>query len=73
MWLARLTELGLLRPSFVPPAAIRDLRDYPGPHPADPGAGPLLPAAGKAARALSQHWPVRRTDRVTSQSSARAA
>jgi transposase len=27
-WLARLTELGLLRASFVPPAAIRDLRDY---------------------------------------------
>src|SRR5512140_544694 len=28
MWLARLTEMGLLRASFVPPAAIRDLRDY---------------------------------------------
>jgi hypothetical protein len=28
MWLARLTEWGLLRPSFVPPAAIRELRDY---------------------------------------------
>ena len=28
MWLARLTELGLLRASFVPPRAIRDLRDY---------------------------------------------
>src|SRR6516165_6931863 len=28
MWLARLTEMGLLRPSFVPPAAIRALRDY---------------------------------------------
>jgi transposase len=27
-WLARLTELGLLRASFVPPRAIRDLRDY---------------------------------------------
>jgi transposase len=27
-WLARLTEMGLLRASFVPPAAIRDLRDY---------------------------------------------
>jgi transposase len=27
-WLARLTEMGLLRPSFVPPAAIRALRDY---------------------------------------------
>ena len=28
MWLARLTEMGLLRPSFVRPAAIRALRDY---------------------------------------------
>jgi transposase len=28
MWLARLTEMGLLRPSFVPPAPIRALRDY---------------------------------------------
>jgi len=28
MWLARLTEKGLLRASFVPPKAIRDLRDY---------------------------------------------
>jgi transposase len=27
MWLARLTELGLLRASFVPPKAIRDLRE----------------------------------------------
>jgi len=27
-WLARLTEAGLLRPSFVPPAEIRALRDY---------------------------------------------
>jgi transposase len=27
-WLARLTETGLLRPSFVPPAEIRALRDY---------------------------------------------
>ena len=27
MWLARLTQLGLLRPSFVPPAAIRAVRD----------------------------------------------
>jgi transposase len=26
-WLARLTEMGLLRPSFVPPAEIRALRD----------------------------------------------
>jgi transposase len=28
MWLARLTEKGLLRPSFVPPAQIRVLRQY---------------------------------------------
>jgi transposase len=28
VWLAKLTEKGLLRPSFVPPAAIRALRDY---------------------------------------------
>ena len=27
-WLARLTEMGLLRASFVPPKAIRALRDY---------------------------------------------
>ena len=27
-WLARLTEMGLLRASFVPPKAIRELRDY---------------------------------------------
>jgi transposase len=27
-WLARLTEMGLLRASFVPPQAIRDLRGY---------------------------------------------
>jgi transposase len=27
-WLARLTELGLLRPSFVPPAQVRALRHY---------------------------------------------
>jgi transposase len=27
-WLARLTEAGLLRASFVPPAPVRDLRDY---------------------------------------------
>ena len=28
MWLARLTEWGMLRPSFVPPAEIRRLRDF---------------------------------------------
>lgn len=28
VWLARLTEKGMLRPSFVPPAAVRELRDY---------------------------------------------
>jgi len=28
VWDAKLTERGMLRPSFVPPAAIRQLRDY---------------------------------------------
>ncbi|MCT9935425.1 IS110 family transposase [Planotetraspora sp. A-T 1434] len=28
IWLAKLTEKGLLRPSFVPPRPIRTLRDY---------------------------------------------
>jgi len=28
VWLAKLTQKGLLRPSFVPPAQIRRLRDY---------------------------------------------
>src|ERR1700722_4725065 len=28
MWLARLTEMGLLRAGFVPPRELRDLRDY---------------------------------------------
>jgi transposase len=28
VWLAKLTEKGMLRPSFVPPAPIRQLRDY---------------------------------------------
>jgi transposase len=27
-WIARLTEMGLLRPCFVPPAEIRELRDW---------------------------------------------
>src|SRR5207248_6373396 len=28
MWLARLTQHGMLRPGFVPPAAIRRVRDF---------------------------------------------
>ncbi|SCL24756.1 IS110 family transposase [Micromonospora inyonensis] len=28
VWLAKLNEHGMLRPSFVPPKAIRDIRDY---------------------------------------------
>ncbi len=28
VWLAKLTEKGMLRPSFVPPAEVRQLRDY---------------------------------------------
>jgi transposase len=27
-WIARLTEMGMLRPSFVPPPEIRALRQY---------------------------------------------
>ena len=49
-WLARLTEMGLLRPRLR--AAQGDpgpARLHPGPDPADPGAHPLLAAAGKAA------------------------
>ena len=30
IWQAKLTERGMLRPSFVPPAEIRQLRDYTG-------------------------------------------
>jgi transposase len=43
MWLARLTEMGLLRASLVPPRAVRDLRDYPGP---GPGWSTSAPVAG---------------------------
>jgi len=51
-WLARLTEMGLLRPSFVPPKPIRDLRGlHPGPDPAGRRPHPLLAAAGEAAGA----------------------
>ena len=28
IWLAKLNERGILRPSFVPPVQIRHLRDY---------------------------------------------
>ena len=30
VWLAKLNERGMLRPSFVPPAEIRQLRTTPG-------------------------------------------
>ena len=41
MWLARLTQLGMLRPSFVPPAAIRRGAGlHPGPAPTWSGSGP---------------------------------
>ena len=49
-WLARLTEMGLLRASLRAaegdpgPAGL-----HPGAHPAGPGADPVLAAAGKAA------------------------
>ena len=48
-WLARLTEMGLLRASFVPPKAIRDLRDYARPTRLVCERTALLAAAGKAA------------------------
>ena len=50
MWLARLTQWGMLRPSFVPPAAIRRGAGlHPGPDRPGPGADPLPAAAGEAA------------------------
>src|SRR5215831_47750 len=39
-WLAQLLELGLLRRSFVPPVAQRELRRGPLPQAADRGPGP---------------------------------
>jgi hypothetical protein len=51
VWLAKLTEKGLLRPSFVPPAPIRQLRDYTRLRvDFDPGTFPLLAAPGETAR-----------------------
>ena len=51
VWLAKLTEKGLLRPCFVPPAPIRRLRDYTRLRDgSDPRPFPLLAAAGEAAR-----------------------
>jgi hypothetical protein len=49
VWLAKVVERGRCRPSFVPPAPIRRLRD-PGPLPAhaDPRANPGDPARGEA-------------------------
>jgi transposase len=51
VWLAKVAERQMLRPSFVPPPAIRRLRD-PGPLPRRPGRGPDRRAAagGEAAR-----------------------
>ena len=46
-WLARLTEMGLLRPSFVLPEGDPGPAGlHPGADPAGPGTHPLLPAAG---------------------------
>jgi transposase len=48
VWLAKLTERGMLRPSFVPPAEIRQLRDYTrlrGTAPRIPGSS-RTPSAG---------------------------
>ena len=51
VWLAKLTEKGLLRPSFVPPAPIRQLRDYTRLRvDLNPGTVPLLAAAGETPR-----------------------
>ena len=50
VWLARLTEWGMLRPCFVPPADPGTARLHPRPHQLRPRADPLLPAAGEAAR-----------------------
>ena len=51
MWLAKLAEKGLLRPSFVPPAPIRRAaRLHPAAGRSDPRARPLLAADGEAAR-----------------------
>jgi transposase len=48
VWLAKLAERGMLRPSFVPPAPIRRRRD-PGPLPGRPGGGAhRRKAAGRA-------------------------
>ena len=50
MWWPGPTELGLLRASFVPPSAIRDLRHYTRARTRlVQRAHPLLAAAGKAA------------------------
>jgi hypothetical protein len=48
IWLARLTELRLLRASFVPPKAIRDLRDCTRARARLVQERPVLAAAGKA-------------------------
>lgn len=50
VWLAKLTEKGLLRPSFVPSAEIRQLRDYTRLRvDFDPGTHPALAAVGETA------------------------
>ena len=49
VWLAKLTERGMLRPSFVPPAEIRQLRDYTRLRTdPTPRARAVLATAGKA-------------------------
>ena len=40
MWLARLTQWGMLRPCFVPPAAIREVRDFTRARPTTCASGP---------------------------------
>jgi transposase len=50
VWLAKLTERGMLRPSFVPPAGIRRLRDYTRLRTDLTRERPALVPAGEAAR-----------------------
>ena len=47
MWLARLAQWGMLRPSFVPSAAIRAVRDFTRAGPTWSGSGPGPAAAGE--------------------------
>ncbi|WP_297777251.1 transposase [Mycobacterium sp.] len=60
VWLAKLTERGMLRPSFVPPAAIRVLRDYTRLRtdltPSGPGTGSGWRSSSKTPSSKSPRW-----------------